>query len=248
MTQMASYPLSKKMKMSTERTGKNVKIAVIDSGINPYHSHVNGVEGGIQLRVNRNMCIEEHHDYRDRLGHGTAVAAAIRGIASEAQLYAIKIFDDKLASYPSVLAEAIEWAVSQEFDIINLSLGLPEDHECIRNACELAYNNGVAIVSAIDEDQKLLWPAKYPHVFGVRAGEVQRNEWMFYTETFFYACGFPRELHGPEQLYNMHGHSFAAAHFSANLALMLEDNPSWSLNDLWNYFIELKQEIGGGSN
>ncbi|WP_256832696.1 hypothetical protein [Parageobacillus thermoglucosidasius] len=30
-----------------------VKIAVIDSGENPYHSHINEIDGGIALRVNR---------------------------------------------------------------------------------------------------------------------------------------------------------------------------------------------------
>ena len=55
-------------------TGRGVCVAVVDSGVNATHPHVGGVAGGI--------AIDEHGveraDYLDRLGHGTAVTAAIR--------------------------------------------------------------------------------------------------------------------------------------------------------------------------
>ncbi|HHW37494.1 MAG TPA: S8 family serine peptidase [Bacillales bacterium] len=226
--------------MNIAYTGKGVRIAVIDSGINPYHSHVNGVKGGIQIRVNREQNIEYHHDYRDRLGHGTAVAAAIRGIAKDASLYGVKIFDDKLMAYPSVLAEAIEWSIENDVQIIHLSLGLTKDHARIKAACKAATENNITIVAAIDREREMIYPGVYPDVFRVQSGEVSRGEWAFQTDGSFIACGFPRELQGPTQLYNIHGHSFAAAHFTAYLALLLEENQEWANKQLWAHVDQLR--------
>ncbi|EKN64697.1 S8 family serine peptidase [Schinkia azotoformans] len=227
-------------KINTSYTGKGVTVAVIDSGINPYHSHVNGVEGGIQIRVNREQYIEYHHDYRDRLGHGTAVAAAIRGVAKEADLYGVKIFDDKLMTYPSILAEAIEWSIENHVQIIHLSLGLTQDHAGVKDACKAAIENNITIVAAMDRERGMIYPGSYPDVFHVQSGEVGRNEWAFHEDGSFIACGFPRELQGPTQLYNIHGHSFAAAHFTAYLALLLEEHPEWTCRQLWAYVETLR--------
>lgn len=219
--------------MNTSYTGKGVTIAVIDSGINPYHSHVNGVEDGIQIRVNREQDIEYHHDFRDRLGHGTAVAAAIRGIAKDANLYGVKIFDDKLMAYPSVLAEAIEWSIENHVQIIHLSLGLIQDHDRVKAACKAAIEQDITIVAAMDRERGMIYPGAYPDVFRVQSGAVGRDEWAIHEDGSFIACGFPRELQGPTQLYNIHGHSFAAAHFTSYLALLLEEYPEWSSKQLW---------------
>ncbi|WP_256832695.1 hypothetical protein [Parageobacillus thermoglucosidasius] len=69
------------------------------------------------------------------------------------------------------------------------------------------------MVSAYDEANQLYWPAKYKTVLGVCAWEVPRHEWKFVTKKLFRACGYPRELPNNLQLYNLHGHSFAATHF-----------------------------------
>jgi hypothetical protein len=72
---------------------EGVRVAVIDSGIHPGHPHVLGVAGGVAIFRDG-----ESDDYLDRLGHGTAVAAAIREKAPDAQLLAVKVFDRTLSS------------------------------------------------------------------------------------------------------------------------------------------------------
>lgn len=228
--------------LSKQRTGAGIRIAVLDSGINPYHSHVNGVSDGIQFVVNRERQLEWKHDYRDRLGHGTAVAAVIRGVAPQAALYAVKIFDEKLATYPSVLTTALEWAMEQQVHIVNLSLGLIRDIEAVREVCARAVEAGVCLVASLDERNQLLWPATYPGVFGVCAGKHQRGEWGFYKERYFSSCGYPRELKGDVQRFNLHGHSFASAHFSGILAQLLEEHPGWDCHEVWDYLERVKQE------
>lgn len=228
--------------LSRGRTGRGIRIAVLDSGINPYHSHVNGVTDGIQFVVNRNRQLECKTDYRDRLGHGTAVAAVIRGMAPQAELYAVKIFDDKLATYPSVLITALEWALEQKVHIVNLSLGLTRDIEAVREVCARVVEAGICLVASLDERNQVLWPASYPGVFGVCAGDYQRGEWGFYKDGYFSSCGYPRELKGDVQRFNLHGHSFASAHFSGLLALLLEEHPRWGSQEVWDYLVQIKQK------
>src|SRR5262245_5052209 len=98
-----------------------MRIAMVDSGVNAEHLHVCGVAGGVGIVT---------EDYVDRLGHGTAVAGAIREKAPAAELYAVKIFDRRLSTKFAILLRALDWCVENKMDVINLSVGtareLPE--------------------------------------------------------------------------------------------------------------------------
>ena len=74
-----------------------------------------------------------HPDYVDRLGHGTAVTAAIREKASGAQIFAIKVFWRSLATNVETLVRGIELAAARGADVINLSLGTNETRH--QNGC-----------------------------------------------------------------------------------------------------------------
>src|SRR5262245_877965 len=87
-------------------TGRGVRVAVIDSGVHASHPHVGGVAGGIGILEDGSLV----DDYVDRLGHGTAVAAAIREKAPDADIFAIKVFWQTLATDIGSLARAIELA------------------------------------------------------------------------------------------------------------------------------------------
>ena len=59
-------------------------VAVIDSGVHAEHPHVGSVAGGVTIEPDG----EAHADYLDRLGHGTAVTAAILDKAPDADIQA----------------------------------------------------------------------------------------------------------------------------------------------------------------
>ena len=82
------------------------RVAVIDSGVHSAHPHVGGVAGGVGFDEDG----RQHDDYVDRLGHGTAVTAAIREKAPDAELYAVKVFDRALSTRIANLIAAIDWA------------------------------------------------------------------------------------------------------------------------------------------
>src|SRR4029450_8462505 len=103
-------------------TGKGVRIAVIDSGVHALHPHVGGVAGGIGIREDGAVV----DDHVDRLGHGTAVTAAIREKGPGAEDFAIKVFWQTLATDIRSLTRAIEVAAERDAHVINLSLGTAE--------------------------------------------------------------------------------------------------------------------------
>src|SRR5579862_9714980 len=95
-----------------------MKIAIIDSGIHAGHPHVGVVAGAVALTP-----AGESNDTIDRMGHGTAVAGAIREKAPDAELYAVKVFDRRLAANIAVILRALEWCREHGMDLVNLSLG-----------------------------------------------------------------------------------------------------------------------------
>src|ERR1700691_5700276 len=95
-----------------------MKIAIVDSGIHPGHPHVGEVAGAIEIAIDG-----VSSDASDRLGHGTAVAGAIREKMPDAQLYAVKVFDRRLTANIGVILRALAWCREHGMDIVNLSLG-----------------------------------------------------------------------------------------------------------------------------
>ena len=102
-----------------EVPGRVVRIAVVDSGVHVSHPHVGRVAGGVAINADGTTS----DDYVDRIGHGTAVMAAIREKAPAADCYAVRIFDGRLSTTASTLVAAIDWAIGARVDIVNLSLG-----------------------------------------------------------------------------------------------------------------------------
>ena len=78
---MMSSDLRLHDKSLQQATGRNVKVAVIDSGINAHHSHIGQVSGGVKITCDASGEIAFSDDYRDYDGHGTAVAGIIRAKA-----------------------------------------------------------------------------------------------------------------------------------------------------------------------
>src|SRR5438067_1853421 len=147
------------------RTGRGVRIAVIDSGVNARHPHISGLAGGVSVLPGS---IEEG-SCSDMLGHGTAVMAAIQEKAPKAQYFAVKVFHSSLRTSTECLLKAIEWAIEQRVDIINLSLGTRnlEHMPRFKTVIAQAAQSKVWLVAARDADSDRCLPGCLPGVFGV---------------------------------------------------------------------------------
>ena len=147
-------------------TGRGVRIAIIDSGVHVGHPHVQQVAGGVAIGADG----AEHPDYVDRLGHGTAVTAAIKEKAPDAELFAVKVFDRALATEVAALVRAIDWATRSRIHLVNLSLGTarPEHEHVLGEAVTRAARAGVVVVAAGESDGVRWLPGSLPGVVSVQ--------------------------------------------------------------------------------
>lgn len=108
-------------------TGKGVKIAVLDTGIDATHPDLKG-----QVVAEKNFSTAADAD--DHFGHGTHVASIVagtgaksngkyKGVAPDAKLLSGKVLDDSGSGDDSQILAGMEWAAEQGADVVNLSLG-----------------------------------------------------------------------------------------------------------------------------
>jgi subtilisin family serine protease len=239
-------------------TGRGVRVAIIDSGVFASHPHVGGVAGGVAIDEDG----QEAPDYIDRLGHGTAVTAAIKEKAPDAALYAVRVFDQTLSTSLTRLLRAIDWAVRADMHVVNLSLGTrrPEHAPALADAVRRAAASQVVIVSAEQDEDGVRWlPGSLPDpgVIGVRVDwTCARDEYRVdppdpagpdpaspdpagpdpagavAARPTFRASGYPRPIPGVPPARNLNGISFAVANMTAFVVRALEASPGASGEDL----------------
>lgn len=212
-----------------------MRVAVIDSGVHARHPHISGVSGGVSIGTDG---VIWQDSYVDRLGHGTAVMAAIQEKATLAEYFAIQVFHSSLRSSSRALLQAIEWAIERRMDIVNLSLGTANaDHsEQFSRMVERALAAGVFLVSAREMAGQPCFPGCLPGVLGVTLDErCDRNRYCV-RETVdgvaFLASGYPRPAPGIPRERNLQGISFAVANMSGFAARALESLEQRSLETL----------------
>ncbi len=154
-------------------TGRGVKVGFVDSGINLAHEDLDA--GRIQGANFHSDGLEYHED---TYGHGTFSAGilaaqtnngiGLAGLAPEVELYAYRIFSGKTTQTSAVVA-AIEQAVADGCQVINLSLGTPNSSISLRQAVEKAVASGAVVVAAVGNGGSAVtqYPAAYPGVIGV---------------------------------------------------------------------------------
>ena len=174
-------------------------------------------------------------DVVDRLGHGTAVAAAIRDIAPGTTLVVGKIFDRSLSTNADALARGIDWAVERHARIINLSLGTanPMHAATLGESVARAVAAGAIVVSASESGGVVWLPGSIEGVASVAAdSSLERGE-LEIDEQGFVAAPYPRPIPGVSRERNLSGVSFAVANVSGFLARLLEGREDLQgLNDV----------------
>jgi hypothetical protein len=180
-----------------------IRIAVIDSGVNPTHPHISRVDGGWP-----------ENDFLDRLGHGTAVMAAIQEKAPEAEYFAVRIFDRELRTNIDTLVAAIEWSIDHQMDIVNLSLGTSNAAHAEKFSPFLSRAIFVAAAGA--------YPGDLPGVIRVAQDPACARDQYRCEDAMFYASGYPRPMPGVPPERNLNGVSFAVANMTGFVARVCE--------------------------
>ena len=168
-----------------ELSGRGVRIAVIDSGVDPDNINLQGVDLTGYDYVSRTETLG------DELYHGTCViqavagqgvAGGVTGIARDAEIVSLDCFSATGGGTVRVLVEAIRDAVDvYECDVINMSWGFKTSSEALYEALSYAASKGAILVAAAGNvtDQNpqgtTIYPAAFDIVIGVGAVDLELN-------------------------------------------------------------------------
>jgi minor extracellular serine protease Vpr len=133
--------------------GKGVKVGIIDTGIDFHHKDLLGygplgrVAGGFNF-------VNPSEDPIDTNGHGTEVAGIIgangsfSGMAPSSQLFSYKVSSTGESVSSESIIQAIDQAIKDKIDVINISLGVNRTNEGLDSAVDKAVANKIVVVTA----------------------------------------------------------------------------------------------------
>lgn len=137
--------------------GTGIKVAVIDTGVDFNHPDLFGWGPNGKVIGGYNF-IQEGQPPLDTNGHGTQVAGVIAadgqivGIAPKAKILAYKVSENGEGVSSELIVKAIEKAIEDQADIINISLGVNKTNSKIDNAVNLALEKEIFVVTAAGND------------------------------------------------------------------------------------------------
>ena len=158
-------------------TADPIKVGIIDTGISNTHPDLlANVKGGVNT-------INPTKSWNDDNGHGSHVAGIVGaldnnigviGVGPAIDLYAIKVLDRRGSGYLSDVIEGIQWAITNNMQVINMSLGTASDIQSFHDAVSVAKTAGVVVVAAAGNsggstNESVLFPAAYPEAIAVSA-------------------------------------------------------------------------------
>jgi hypothetical protein len=236
-------------------TGKNVKVAVIDSEIDSQHPDLTGVIAG-------NFDALPSTDQTPH-PHGTGMAGAIGsnqrllGTAPGARILGVRAFgvSDTGAQGTSMnIVKGLEWAVQQGAQVINMSFAGPRD-PILEQAIKSLKDRGIIMIAATGNagpKSPPLFPGADPNVIGVSATDVDDKTYKNAVrgkQVAIAAPGVDILVPAPAGGYQLTtGTSVAAAHISGVVALMLERNPRLTPNDVRAILSATAKKLPQGRN
>ncbi|MEV8392456.1 MULTISPECIES: S8 family serine peptidase [unclassified Streptomyces] len=238
-------------------TGEGIKVAVIDTGVNPSTPSLKGqVLKGFDATGTDGEATDDYD------GHGTTMAELIagtgnggglRGLAPGAKIIPMRITDTELQNTKPVNAQdsedAIRAAADSDARIISMSLGSdfisPEEKEAVEYAESKGKLFFAAVGNKAKEGNKKQYPASYRQVVGVAATDSEGQVADYSQHGDFVDIAAPGNdiPHWCDEKFESYcdgngGTSAATAIASASAALIWSANPEWTANQVLRVMIE----------
>jgi subtilisin len=216
-------------------TGKGIKVAVIDSGVDAVHPAVGGVEGYVAISEGAYGLIYDTQPHEDVFGHGTACAGIIRALAPECEIYSVRVLGPTLSGRGSVFVAGLRWAIENGMQVCNLSLSTStRDFFGVLHALsDRAYFGNVMLVASANNMPGASYPATYASVFSVASHDVGDPYHFYYNPNppvEFGAHGIDVRvawLNGRWQ--STTGNSFATPHIAGLVTKILGKHPDLTI-------------------
>jgi subtilisin family serine protease len=213
-------------------TGRGVRVAIIDSGVEGDHPAVRGRLGeslAVDLSGEETAVVPD--DAVDLFGHGTACAGIIIGLAPEAEIVSIRVLGADLKGKGAAFAAALEWAIERRIQVVNLSLSSKSDalFGLFHDIADDAYFHNVILVSAANNVPGNSYPSLFSSVISVAAHAEPDPMRIYYNPTppvEFGAWGVdvPVAWKDGTEIVAV-GNSFAAPHVAGLVARLVSKHP-----------------------
>nr|WP_253268009.1 S8 family serine peptidase [Streptomyces asoensis] len=232
-------------------TGKGIKVAVVDSGVNPDTASLKGQV--LADEVPKAVAYKATEDYD---GHGTSMAELIvgtgadgglKGLAPGAKIVPYRIATTELtdkseSSKAPQVAAVIRAAADSDAKIISMSFGEDVERPDVLAAVKYAQSKGKLMVAATGNDAQeknfIGYPAAYPYVVGVAASDQSGTVGKFsehgnYVDLAAPGLDVPTWCDNTFRSYcTSQGTSQATAIASASAALIWSAHPNWTANQV----------------
>jgi subtilisin family serine protease len=218
-------------------SGKGVRVAIIDSGVEGAHRLVGGslVRSVRVEMVDGEGSVIDEPEPLDVVGHGTACAGIIHSLAPDAELTSVRVLGANNKTSGLTFAYALDWVIGQGFDVANLSLSsksedlYPTFHDLVDRAY---FARCMLVCSASNTAGVPSYPAVFSSVVSVASHDIP-DPWTFFynprppVEFGAWGVDVPVAWRGGARMMAT-GNSFAAPHVAGLVALLLEREPALS--------------------
>ncbi|WP_138420599.1 S8 family peptidase [Aquibacillus sediminis] len=238
-----SEAIQSPLALSSNFTGEGVKVAVLDTGIAD-HEDVT-ITAGVSM-------VDYTNSYQDDHGHGTQVAGIIGakpndigivGVAPASELYAVKVLGQDGTGYTSDVIAGIDWAIQQDMDIMNISLGAERGSPLMESYIRQAIDQNIVVIAAAGNDgtpagteDNVGYPARYSQVIAVGATNQSNQRADFSSTGQAVEIAAPGEAILSTHLHNkyarVNGTSFASPYVAGVAALIKQLNPSMTVSQI----------------
>ena len=230
--------------------GADVTVAVIDSGIDVAHPELAGVISGTFDALNNN---EGPHPHGTSIAGVIAAHARLMGTAPSAHLLAIRAFGAQKSGAESntfVILKSLNYALSKNAQIINMSFAGPHDPAMERGLAAAAAKGIVLVAAAGNAGAKSppLYPAADRNVIAVSATDQSDKLFPQSNRGGYVAIAAPGVdilSPAPDGKYQVSsGTSLSAAFVSGVAALMIARNPDISAADIRSTLTSTARDLG----
>jgi Subtilase family len=241
-------------------TGKGVKVALIDTGVDANHP---SLQGRIVMQTDvtgRGFTADAHGTMLAGIIAATARGGTgIAGIAPDAEILSVKACHPLAPQglpaqcWSGTLAKGLDFAIAKKVALINMSLGGPGgvEDKLLKQMVDAAAGRGMVVVAAAGNDGpqgKPGFPAALPNVVAVTAVDSQEQLYAIATTGDFVDLAAPgveilSTSPGGKYLVSS-GTSLAAAFVSGIAALVLEQQPGISPQALQSLLERTAKHLG----
>ena len=213
--------------------GSGTTVAIVDSGVEASHQALGGrVVASVRVELDGGETRVVDDDGTDVVGHGTACAGIVHGLAPGAEIVSVRVLGPDNRAHGVAFAAALEWVIGQGIGIANLSLSSRRESlfAAFHDLADQAYFANTLLVGAANNVAGPSYPSLFASVVSVAAHDIPDPWTWFYNprppvEFGAWGVGVPVAWREGGQIVAT-GNSFAAPHMTGLAALIRSRHPA----------------------